>query len=105
MTTHQKTQLADLCHWPETTHLFQDHSCGLVDGSPDAAILSRVADEGPHQHGHHGHAHGAVTYEGEGGQADEEQHTGQHVQKAHQDKQHRRGPEGTEEIFGLLKET
>lgn len=97
--------LTDLCHSPKTTHLFQDDASGLVDGSPDAAVLSRVADEGPRQHGHHSQAHSAVTYQGEGAQADEEQHTGQHVQEAHQHKQHCRSPEGTEEIFGLLKET
>lgn len=91
----------DLCHWPKRTHLLQDNACGQVDCSPDAAILSRVADEGPHQHGHHDQAHGTVTYQGEGGQADEEQHAGQHVEETHQDKQHRRGPKGTEQIFRL----
>lgn len=83
-------------------HLLQNDTRGLVDGSSHSPVPTRVADEGPRQHGHHDHAQSAVTHQGEGGQADKEKHARQHVEEAHQDKQHGRCAEGAEEIFWLL---
>lgn len=103
MGRHQLT-IADHFHHPHYSHLLQDDTCSLVDGSSYSPVPTRVADEGPCQHGHHDHTQSAVTHQGEGGQANEEQHTWEHVEEAHQDKQHCRRPEGAEEIFRLLQQ-
>lgn len=93
-----------LFSFPQYTHLFQDDACRLVDGPTNGSISARVADKGPCQHGHHDHTHSAIAHQGEGWEPDEEQHTRQHVEKAHEDKEHCRCPEGAEEIFRLQTE-
>lgn len=89
---------------PPSTHLLQDDTCRLVDGPAHVSVLARVANEGPRQHGYHDHAHGAITHQGKGGEAYEQQHPRQHVEKTHEDKEHRWCPEGAEEVLRLWRE-
>lgn len=76
----------------------------MVDGPSNATVSAGVANEGPRQHGHHDHTHSAITHQGKGGEADEEQDARQYVEKTHEDEEHRRCPEGAEEVFRLWRE-
>lgn len=86
------------------SHLLQDDTCCLVDGSTDTPVPTRIPNEGPRQHGHHDHTHGTIAHQGEGGQANEEQYAREYIEETHQDKQHRGCPEGAEEIFRLCQQ-
>lgn len=99
MWRHQSINTDQQAHY---SHLLQDDTCCLIDGSSYSPVPTGVADEGPRQYGHHDHTQSAVTHQGKGRQADEKQHTWNHVEEAHQDKQHCRCPESAEEIFWLL---
>lgn len=84
-----------------SSHLLEGDTCSLVDGSAHTLVPSGVADESPRQHGHHDNAQGAVAHQGEGGQADEEQHARQDVEEADHHEENGWSSEGAEEVFSL----